>query len=576
MFALPRSSWDDYDKSLISKGGGVFSRSAKEIPLSKPVRAMLGVEAEALDPESLISAILKAPVDLLWFGGIGTYVKSSAENNATVGDPANDTLRIDSRDVGARVIGEGANLGCTQAGRIEFALSGGRINTDFIDNSAGVDCSDNEVNIKIALASAQRAGRLSEVARVALLAGMTDAVAHLVLEDNRLQALGLSIAEAGGAGATGSYLRLIEMLEERGQLDRKTEGLAENDVFKRRAAEGQGLSRPELAVLLSSAKLALQDALERSELPDDPGLDDELIAAFPQDMRTKFRKDILGHRLRREIIATKLANRMVNRIGMIHPFELIEEESAGLAQVAAAFLVAERLFGMDAVWQRIETAAMPEGARLIAFRRASSALRSHMADLLRAGVTDRQPTKAYNELSAGVSALDAQLSALLAGEARTQSGRFLADLTQAGVPQAEAALVARLHDLDGSVGLARLAKDSSIDASALTRAFSDLGARLGLDWAQQAASRLRPTDSWERLLVAGLARDFQHMRLDFLRRLCGKKACDPQAMVAQWSDAQSVAIRQFHAMVTRAQGSLPTAPAMLAQIAGQARNLLGR
>ncbi|MFM6932863.1 MAG: NAD-glutamate dehydrogenase [Novosphingobium sp.] len=576
MFVLPRSSWDDYNKKLISKGGGVFPRSAKEIPLSKPVRAMLGLDAEAMDPESLITAILKSPVDLLWFGGIGTYVKASAENNATVGDPANDGLRVDARDIGAKVIGEGANLGCTQAGRIEFALSGGRINTDFIDNSAGVDCSDNEVNIKIALASAKRAGRLTEPARVKLLSSMTDAVAHLVLEDNRLQALGLSIAEAGGAGATGSYLRLMEMLEERGGLDRKTEGLADNDTFKRRAAEGRGLTRPELAVLLSSAKLALQDALEHSALPDDPGLEDDLVAAFPEAMQAKFRKDILSHRLRREIIATKLANRMVNRIGMIHPFELVEEEGGGLAQVAAAFLVAERLFSMDGVWNAIENAPMPEGARLIAFRRASSALRSHLADLLRAGVTDVKPTKILADLAPGVSALSAEVGKLLGGEAKTPSARMLADLAQAGVPHAEAAKVARLSDLDGSVGLARLARDLAIDTGVLTRAFSDLGARLGLDWAQQAASRLRPTDSWERLLVAGLARDFQHMRLDFLRRLCSKKGCDPTEMVEAWAGAQAVAIRQFRAMVTRAQGAVPTAPAMLAQIAGQARNLLGR
>ncbi|WP_374531503.1 NAD-glutamate dehydrogenase domain-containing protein, partial [Novosphingobium sp.] len=235
MFALPRSSWDDYDKALISKGGGVFPRSMKSIPLSPEIRALLGLEVEAIDPDSLITAILKAQVDLLWFGGIGTYVKASSENNVAVGDPANDALRIDGADVRARVIGEGANLGCTQAGRIEFALKGadgigGRINTDFIDNSAGVDCSDNEVNIKIALASAKRAGRLDEAGRVKLLTAMTDEVAELVLEDNRLQALALSIAEVGGPSATASHLRLIETLESGGHLDRKTEGLADGDT----------------------------------------------------------------------------------------------------------------------------------------------------------------------------------------------------------------------------------------------------------------------------------------------------------------------------------------------------------
>ncbi len=581
MFALPRSSWDDYNKQLISKGGGVFSRSLKEVPLSPQVRAMLGVAAEALDPESVITAILKSEVDLLWFGGIGTYVKALAENNVQVGDPANDALRVDGRDVRARVIGEGANLGCTQAGRIEFSLAGnegagGRINTDFIDNSAGVDCSDNEVNIKIALAGAKRAGRLTEPARVKLLTSMTDDVSALVLEDNRLQALTLSIASSGGAAGTGSYLRLIEMLEERGQLDRKTEGLAENDILKRRAADGQGLTRPEIAVLLSSAKLALQEALEHSSVPDDPGLDAELLEAFPPAMRGKFKRDILAHRLRREIISTKLANRIVNHLGMIHPFELVEEEGATLAQVAAAFVAAEQLFGMRALWARLETAAMPEPARILLLRRTSSAMRSHMADLLRAGAGFAHPSKTVAELQEGVSLLSASVATLLGGEARSQSTRMIGDLEAAGVPQAEAALVSQLFDLDGAIGLARLSRDKAIATEALTHAFSDLGARLGLDWSQQAAARLKPSDPWERLLVAGLARDFQQMRLDFLRRTCGKRGTDPAAAVERWAEGQASAIRQFRAMVTRAQTAAPIAPAMLAQIASQARNLLGR
>ncbi len=581
MFALPRSSWDDYNKALISKGGGVFPRSAKAIALTKQVKAMLGVSADSLDPESLITAILKAEVDLLWFGGIGTYVKSSAENNAVVGDPGNDALRVDGCDVRARVIGEGANLGCTQAGRIEFALegangAGGRNNTDFIDNSAGVDCSDKEVNIKIALASAQRAGRLSEPSRVKLLSSMTDDVAELVLEDNRLQALALSVAASGGAAGTGSSLRLVEVLEELGQLDRKTEGLAENDVLKRRAAEGHGLTRPELAVLLSSAKLALQDALEHSDVVDDTGLESDLVASFPPAMQTKFRKDIFTHRLRREIIATRLANRVVNRIGMIHPFELVEEEGASLAQVVAAFVAADALFGLDALWARIEVAKMPETARIALIRRTSSAVRSHMADLLRAGAGLVMPSQTVADLAPGVRKLSGLAEALLGSEARAQENRITADLVAAGAPKAEAALVAHLYAMDGAVGLARLARDSGTSPEVLTRAFSDLGAKLGLDWAQQAAAAARPSDPWERLLVAGLARDFQQMRLDFLRRVSGGKRSDPSRAAAQWIEAQAAPIRQFRAMVTRAQGAMPVAPAMLAQIASQARNLLGR
>ncbi|MFM7404114.1 MAG: NAD-glutamate dehydrogenase domain-containing protein, partial [Erythrobacter sp.] len=343
MFALPRSSWEDYDTGLISKGGGVFPRSAKSIKLSKQARTALGIEAKDIEPEALITAILRAPVDLMWFGGIGTYVKAPQENHIQVGDPANDSLRVDATELRAKVIGEGANLGVTQAGRIAFSLVGGRINTDFIDNSAGVDCSDNEVNIKIALAAATASGKLSEKKRNTLLAAMTDEVGALVLEDNRLQALALSVAESGGPGACASYVRLIERLEEGSDFDRRTEGLADGETLTRRAADGQGLTRPELAVLLSSAKLALQSAIEASALPDDPVLEPVLIARFPSAMRKAYAAEISAHRLRREMIATSLSNRIVNRIGVVHPFELAEEEGVGLAEVAAAFVVAERL-----------------------------------------------------------------------------------------------------------------------------------------------------------------------------------------------------------------------------------------
>jgi glutamate dehydrogenase len=578
MFALPRSSWDDYDKALISNGGGVFPRSMKAIPLSPEVRAMLDLDVAEIDPEGLIHAILKARVDLLWFGGIGTYIKGSGENNAVVGDPANDALRVDGREVRAQVIGEGANLGTTQAGRIEFALHGaeglgGRINTDFIDNSAGVDCSDNEVNIKIALAGAKRAGRLTEKARVSLLASMTDEVAALVLEDNRLQALALSIAQRPGPLATASHARLIDMLEEGGDLDRRTEGLADSDTLKRRAADGMGLTRPELAVVLSSAKLVLQREIEASALPDDPALEADLIAAFPAKMQDKFRKDILAHRLRREIIATKLANRMINRLGTIHPFELMEEEGATLAEVTAAFVAAERLFGMADAWRAIDAAAMPEAARLTLFERAASALRGHMADILRAGHHTLVPGKLVGELGKGVAALSAETGSLLNAEARAQGGRLAGELAAVGAPAEVAGRIGHLFDMDGAVGLARLAADTRTDPVALTRAFADLGARLGLDWAQQAATAMNPSDPWERLLVAGLARDFQQMRLDFLK---GAKKAAPGAFVESWLAAREPSVRQFRALVGRARAAQPVAPAMLAQVASQARNLLGR
>jgi len=581
LFALPRSSWADYDPKLISKGGGVFARSQKEITLSPEAREALGIEGEKIDPDSLISAILTSPVDLLWFGGIGTYIKASHENNATVGDHGNDTVRVDAAQLRARVIGEGANLGCTQAGRIEFALSGGRVNTDFIDNSAGVDCSDNEVNIKIALASAKREERLSEPQRVRLLTRMTDSVAALVLEDNRLQTLALSVAQAGGSDAIPSYVRLIEVLEERGALDRKTEGLADNETLGRRAIDGAALTRPELAVLISTAKLEVQEALEHSALPDDPGLVDDLVAAFPPEMRRKYREDILGHRLRREIIATKLANRLVNRMGVIHPFELVEEEGATLAQVCAAFITAERLYGMSATWQSIERGAMPEGARIMLFDRAAAALRPHLADLLLAGAGIIPPSELHAELADGVEELRKAAGKLLGSEARHHSGMLQTELLLAGAPEADAGRIALLFDMDGAVGVARLARETGFDPIVLTRAFVGIGAQLGLDWAQSTAALSSPTDPWERLLVGGLARDFQHMRLDFLRRVladdgAGRRKGGPEAAVAAWAEAQDPAIRQFRAMIGRAKETVGASPAIIAQLASQARSLLAR
>ncbi|GGC27879.1 glutamate dehydrogenase [Novosphingobium marinum] len=575
LFQLPRSSWDDYDKALISKGGGVFPRSMKRIALSPEIRAALGVEFEEADPDTLISAILKAPVDLLWFGGIGTYIKAASENNVEVGDPANDTLRVDAEDVRARVVGEGANLGVTQAGRIEFAIRGGAINTDFIDNSAGVDCSDNEVNIKIALADAKRSGALTEAGRVELLGEMTEEVARLVLEDNRLQALALSIAETGRSDTLPSFLRLIETLEEQGSLDRKTEGLDDSETLARRATEGGGLTRPELAVLLSSAKLSLQAAIEDSPLPDDPCLEEDLVAAFPSAMQDRFETEIHHHQLRREIIATKLANEMINRMGLIHPFELFEEEGAAPSHLGAAFVAAERLFEMPSVWRAIETAQMPEKARLLLFDRAAAGLRPHIADLLRAGAGSIQPSELIENLEAGIAELRGIVANALSSQAREHTEVLCAQLVEAGAPEAEAKLVCELYDLDGAVGLSGLSSECGMPATVLAEAFVEVGHRLSLDWTQGMAMRMAPTDPWERLLVGGLARDFQQMRLDFLRRIAG---CDGQPVdeVVAWAEAQAPAVEQFRAMVDRARGAVAVTPAMLAQLASQARSLLAR
>ncbi len=573
LFDLPRSSWADYDAKSISKGGAVFARSEKSIKLSSQVRAMLAIEAETVDPATLMSAILKMKADLLWFGGIGTYVKAKAESSIDVGDPANDPIRVNAEQLGARVIGEGANLAVTQAGRIAFDLAGGRINADFIDNSAGVDCSDKEVNIKIALNTELRAGTLKEDKRNALLKSMTAAVAEIVLEDNRHQALGISIAENDGTEGLPSYVRLIETFEGEGKLDRFVEGLPGNEELLRRRQDQEGMTRPELAVLLATGKLSLQDSIESTLKLDDPSLDDELLSAFPEKMRGPHRQAILEHRLRGEIIATRIANRMVNRLNIIYPFELAEEEGCSSGDVANAFVVVERLFGLRALWDELDIAEMDEHVRLDLFDMTALAARSHIADLLRTDHTAKPIGEIVNELSDGVGKLTVDVDELLSERACTLSRKQTDQMIEQGAPRDLAEKVTHLFKADGAIGIADLAQQRAIGARDVGAAFIMIGDMLGLGWAQTTANRMIPADPWERLLAAGLARDFQQMRLDFLRRARSK---DLAQFVDNWVHGREDKIAQFRSLVERAQKVPVASVPMLAQIAGQARVLLGR
>jgi len=573
LFALPRSSWDDYDKKLISKGGGVWPRTEKSIPLSAEARTALGTDARALDPASLINAILKAPLDLLWFGGIGTYIKSSLQSQADVGDPSNDALRVSATEVRSKVIGEGANLAITQAGRIEFAERGGRINTDFIDNSAGVDCSDNEVNIKIPLNREMREGRLEFAKRNSLLARMTDDVAAIVLEDNRLQSLALSIAEAGGAQALPGHVRTIELLEASGRLDRKVEGLDSSEDLLRRGQENRGLTRPELAVVLSISKLVLQDAAEELKLAQDGLVGPQLFDAFPKAMRKVHANAIRAHRLRNEIIATKVANRLVNRLGPGVAFDLTEEEGASLQQVIAAFLVAERLLDLDKLWAEIEQDILPETVRIELFSIAASSIASHLSDVLRAGGGETRVDKLCALLEPGVRKISAAATKLIRAEVKNEAAARRDRLVALGASDDIVRMLVRLYELDGVFGVAALSARKKLDELEATRAYTRLGEALGLDWAQQQVARFVPADQWERLLTAGLARDFEQLRIEFLGRCRGG---DVDGGVEEWIGEHGDRIDQFRKLVTRARSEGHVSAPMLAQIAGQARILLHR
>ena len=573
MFALPRSSWDDYDRKALSKGAMIVPRSQKSIELTPEAATALGLSERNTDPTALIAAILKAPVDLLWFGGIGTYIKASAQLHGAVGDPANDALRVDATDVRAKVIGEGANLAITQAARIEFAAHDGRINTDFIDNSAGVDCSDNEVNIKIPLNREMREGRLAEDDRNRLLVSMTDDVAELVLEDNRLQSLALSIAEAGGVTGLPGFVRTVEMLEASGRLDRRVEGLEASDVLLRRASDNRGLTRPELAVLLSMSKMALQAAAEKLKLADDPLIEAELFAAFPKAMQKSQGDAIRAHRLRHEIVATKVANRLVNRLGPSVALDLTEEEGVSLGQVVSAFLVAEQTLDLKSVWQRIEQANVSEQARIALFATAARSIRNHVSDVLRSSGGELGVSELVALLSPGLAKVANSRSKLIRSEVRGEALSRREQLLALGADEQLTDALIRLFELDGVFAIAGLGARKELDEVAITRAYTRLGEALGLDWAQQQVARFTPADPWERLLVAGLGRDFEQLRIDFLGRGRGD---DPDATVERWVERNQPRIDQFRRLVARARGTGGVTVPMLAQIAAQARILLAR
>ncbi len=354
LFGLARSSWADYNHSLISRGGGVFARTEKSITLSPQIRQRLAISDSELAPSALISAILKAPVDLLWNGGIGTYVKATTETNADVGDRANDSVRVNGAELRCRIVGEGGNLGFTQRGRVEFALAGGFINTDAIDNSAGVDCSDHEVNIKILLNGCVNRGELSVEARNALLVEMTDEVGELVLDDNRSQTLALTIARRQAFAMTNVHTRYLQALESEGWLNRALEFLPTDRQIAERQAAGQGLTTPEFAVLLAYTKNANVTELLGSDLPDDSFLEDDLVCYFPHAMRDRFAQEIRGHQLRREIVATTLVNQMVNLSGISFDHRMTEQTGASVTDIGRAWVVIREVTHLPELWHDIE------------------------------------------------------------------------------------------------------------------------------------------------------------------------------------------------------------------------------
>jgi len=544
LFDKPRSSWQDYDASLISRGGGVFSRSLKAIPVSKEIAALTGLDKAEVTPAELISALLKAQCELLWFGGIGAYIKARAEANADVGDKTNDILRVDAEDLRAQVIGEGANLGVTQKGRIAFARSGGRINTDAIDNSAGVDTSDHEVNIKILLADVIRMGALKQDKRDKLLESMTAEVGALVLQDNYDQSGALSLAQASAAQDLDSHERFIQRLEQAGKLARRVEGLPLTSEFAAFRAARAGLTRPELAKLLAYAKIDLFDALVVSKAPDGTAFVDTLRDYFPKEL-WKYQAQMATHRLHREIIATRLADDLVNRCGPSFVDRLNDVTRAGPVTIACAFEASRRIFDLEALVERINALdnQVPAHAQIALHQRVAGALRRASTYLARNGGFGEENARSILDVvtlyKASVEAQRATLQEDLSDIERARVASRQKALTDIGAPDDLAREAAMLLPLTFSLDVADLARRTGwgIDPAAMLHSL--VGAEFGLDALRDAAVAQRLDQHWDRLVIRRTADDFGEMQLR-LAEAAAKALAAPGKNVTMTALAEAV------------------------------------
>jgi len=588
LFALPRSSWQDYDKSLISEGGGVFSRTAKSIPLSPEIRAVLGTDALEAPPAAVIRAILKAEVDLIWLGGIGTYFKAPEEDNWRVGDRTNDAVRVDADEVRVKVIGEGANLGLTQRARIVFARRGGRINTDAIDNSAGVDSSDHEVNIKIVLKRAIEQGALKPAEREPLLEQMTEDVAEHVLRHNYDQTRALSMMEATAAADIDSAARMMTALERAGRLDRKIEVLPDAEALSQLKSHGRGLSRPEAAVLMAYAKIWLFDEIIASGAPDDPHFRDELFAYFPEPLHA-FEGAVEAHRLRREIVATRLSNELVDTCGMTFAYRAHESTGASLPEVALSYEAARRIFDLSQFARAVDDLDNVVDTRLQTdfYIAAAELLRRQVNWLLIERVAEEAATAGVGAVLAkykpGVDELKAALPDVIPEGATRRIEAQGARYVEAGAPDDLALAAARLPYLAPALDIADLAGGLGWPVAPTGRLYFALGADLGLDALRVAGESAQPTEHFDRLAMRRLVDDIrrdQRTLAGAAMRLHGAKpdedagAAWTSDVLAGWRAANEGCVRRLGELVDDLDLGSGASVGKLALAAQQVRELV--
>ncbi len=552
MFKLPRSSWDDYDKALISKGGGIYPRSAKSIPLSPEIKAVLGIDPDiaAMSPMELMNAILKAPVDLLWNGGIGTYVKAASETHADVGDRANNGLRVNGGELRCKVVGEGGNLGLTQLGRIDAALNGVLLNTDFIDNSAGVDTSDHEVNIKILLNAEVQRKKLTMPERNTLLAAMTDEVAQLVLNDNYRQNQALSLMQRMSLSRLGSKQHFIRTLESQGLLDRQIEYLPSDSEIAERKSRRIGLTRPELSVLLSYSKIVLFQQLLDSDVPEDPHLSKELVRYFPGPLQKKYAKAMESHRLKREIIATAVTNSLVNRMGATFILRMTEDTGRSPGEVAKAFTITRETLDARDLWAQIDAldGKVPESVQVDALQVIWSLQRSMTRWLLsRPGAIPGIATAVeryhdgFREIRAG--------SGILPQSMRPAYDASYADWKSKGLPESLAKQLAALPYLEWCCDIIEVARARKLKPVDIAKAHFRLGEALKLPWLYAQIDTLAVDGRWHAVARGSLRDELAAQQRLLTMQVLDTPGATADAKLKHWIERDDASLRFTLAML---------------------------
>lgn len=559
LFHLPRSTWADYDKKLISKGGGVFNRHVKSITISKEMKRAFGIKQSVIEPNELIKCVLKAKFDLLWSAGIGTFVKATAETNLDVGDRNNDLIRINGKQLRCKVVGEGGNLGLTQLGRVEYALNGGLIYTDFIDNSAGVSCSDKEVNIKILLDGVIANGDLTPKQRIELLSGMTEEVAQLVLRENCLQTSAISLSATQVVRAIELHSRYINELTRLGKLDRQLEFLPEEKVLMERKLIGEGLTTPEIAVLLCYSKIILKEAILASDVPEDAYLEQFLIAAFPKPLQIAYSKQMQSHPLKREIIATKISNMIVNEMGFSFVYRLQDETGAAIPAIVRSYIIARSILEMDGIWGQIEAlettiTAQHQSEILVVYMRL---LRRISRWFLRSQRMRLDIVKAIHHYMPGVKALKKSMPNILGDAFLAQFHVHFEEYRLMGVPDKLAQELTTTRGLFAAMDIIDIAHQTKIDVAKAACAYFGIGERLDLAWIRTQIITHASENHWEALSREGLRDDLDWQQRQLTISILNLKDSQQDFLQCMdtWSKQHVALIERWRQVLTNLRSS---------------------